>query len=200
MVGRWALRFWPDTRRLVDDLVGLAPSNHGTLTAIPSCARSCPPAYWQQRSDANFIEALNSGAETFAGIDYTVVYSRTDEIVTPNLDAATGSSSVRTGDGTVANIAIQHVCPNDASEHLALGSYDAVAYALAVDALDRHGPANPGRIPLGVCAEPFMPGVDRATFAADFAGYLQAIGEGGNYPPVPAEPPLADYVFARGGR
>ena len=31
MVPRWALRFWPDTRPLVEDLVGLDPSNHGTL-------------------------------------------------------------------------------------------------------------------------------------------------------------------------
>src|SRR4030088_1509521 len=37
MVPRWALRFWPDTRAMVDDLVGLSPSNHGTLDAIPAC-------------------------------------------------------------------------------------------------------------------------------------------------------------------
>jgi pimeloyl-ACP methyl ester carboxylesterase len=50
MIGRWALRFWPDTRTLVDDLVGLAPSNHGTETARPACAQECAPAYQQQRS------------------------------------------------------------------------------------------------------------------------------------------------------
>ena len=33
MVPRWALRFWPDTRALVNDLVGIDPSNHGTLDA-----------------------------------------------------------------------------------------------------------------------------------------------------------------------
>src|ERR1700730_11234191 len=50
MVPRWALRFWPDTRAMVDDLVGLSPSNHGTLDATVVCAQSCAPAFWQQRS------------------------------------------------------------------------------------------------------------------------------------------------------
>ena len=27
---RWALRFWPDTRAMVDDVIGFAGSNHGT--------------------------------------------------------------------------------------------------------------------------------------------------------------------------
>ena len=71
MVPRWALRFWPDTRAMVDDLVGLSPSNHGTLDAIPACAQSCAPAFWQQRSNAAFIAALNSAQETFPGISYT---------------------------------------------------------------------------------------------------------------------------------
>ena len=30
MIPRWALRFWPDTRVMVDHVVGLSPSNHGT--------------------------------------------------------------------------------------------------------------------------------------------------------------------------
>src|SRR3954463_12795988 len=60
MIGRWALKWWPDTRADVEDLVGLAPSNHGTASADPTCATSCPPAYWQQRDVSKFIAALNS--------------------------------------------------------------------------------------------------------------------------------------------
>lgn len=33
MIGRWALRWWPDTRPMVVDLIGNAPSNHGTIDA-----------------------------------------------------------------------------------------------------------------------------------------------------------------------
>ena len=98
MVPRWALRFWPDTRAMVEDLVGLSPSNHGTLDAIPACAQSCAPAFWQQRSDAAFSAALNSAQETFPGISYTEIYTNTDEIVVPNLGPA-ASSSLRGGGG-----------------------------------------------------------------------------------------------------
>ncbi len=157
MLPRWAFRFWPDTRRLVHTYVALDPSNHGTLDANATCQRSCAPADWQQAAGAHFITALNSRTETFAGIYYTVIYSRTDEIVVPNLNAS-GSSSLHTGAGRIANIAVQQICPNDTSDHLAMGSYDAVAYALAVDAFSHEGLADPARIPTTVCAEPFQPG------------------------------------------
>jgi hypothetical protein len=65
----YALRFWPDTRAMVDDLIGLSPSNHGTLDAIPLCEVGCAASIWQQRSNAKFIAALNSRAETFAHRD-----------------------------------------------------------------------------------------------------------------------------------
>jgi pimeloyl-ACP methyl ester carboxylesterase len=196
MVPRWALRFWPDTRKLVGDLVGLAPSNHGTVVATAACQQSCPPAHWQQRSNARFIEALNSGAETFRGIDYTVIYTRFDQIVVPNLDSS-GSSSLHTGKGRITNVAVQDVCPTDTSDHLAMGSYSAVAYALAIDALEHRGPADPSRISPTICAEPLQPGVAPASFATDYLGLLATIGESStNGPRVDAEPPLADYVFA----
>src|SRR4051812_44653782 len=73
MVPRWALRFWPDTRPMVDDVIGMAPSNHGTVDAFALCLPvvGCAPAFWQQETNSPFLQALNSGAETFAGISYT---------------------------------------------------------------------------------------------------------------------------------
>ena len=195
MVPRWALRFWPDTRALVDDLVGLAPSNHGTIDADAACQSSCFPAYWQQRSQAAFIAALNSRAETFAGIDYTVVYTRYDQVVTPNFDDS-GSSSLHTGAGAIANSATQDVCPTDTTDHLAMGSYSAVGYALAVDALDHKGPAKAARIPIETCAQPFQPGVAPETFVSDYAAMVRAIGESSAEGiRVEAEPKLKRYVF-----
>jgi hypothetical protein len=196
MLPRWALRFWPDTRRLVGDAVGLDPSNHGTVVADAACKNPCPPADWQQASAARFMGALNSRAETFGGIDYTVIYSHTDEVVVPNFDAG-GSSSLHTGGGRIANIAVQEICPNDASDHLAMGSYDPVGYALAVDALTHSGTADKARIPATVCAQAFQPGVNPATFASDYAAFLAAIGNAqGTVPAVSAEPRLKCYVFA----
>jgi triacylglycerol esterase/lipase EstA (alpha/beta hydrolase family) len=196
MLPRWALRFWPGTRAKVDDAVGLDPSNHGTVNSEYACQASCPPAYWQQASGARFIEALNSRAETFAGIDYTVIYSNRDEVVVPNSDDS-GSSSIHTGGGRIANVRVQDICPADNSDHLAMGSYDAVGYALAVDAFTHPGVAKPARIASSVCTQPFQPGVDPSTFAADYAGYLAAVGQSASTSPeVPAEPPLRCYVLA----
>ncbi len=196
MVPRWALRFWPDTRTLVHDMVGIDPSNHGTLDANATCQQKCVPADWQQAEGSHLLTALNSGAETFAGIDYTVIYSRTDEVVVPNFDSS-GSSSLHTGAGTIANIAVQQICPNDVSDHLAMGTYDPVAYALAIDAFTHSGVADPARIASTVCAQPFQPGVDPATFGSDYGGFLEQIGRAQSGDPmVAAEPPLACYVFA----
>ena len=99
---RWALRFWPDTRRMVDDVIGMAPPNQGTTAAAAACqpgVTRCVPALWQQDDGAAFIAALNSRAETFRGISYTNTFTRTDEEVQPSLDAETAASSLRTGDG-----------------------------------------------------------------------------------------------------
>ncbi len=196
MVPRWALRFWPDTRAMVDDQIGLAPSNHGTVDADVICAAGCAPAIWQQRDSADFIKALNSRQETFPGISYTAVYTHLDEVVVPNLDSS-GSSSLHGGGGEIANVAVQEICPLDTSEHLLVGTADPVAYALAIDAMDHPGPADPSRIPSSVCTQPFMPGVNPVTFATDFASAAAVVSTTlATYPHVPAEPPLACYVTA----
>jgi pimeloyl-ACP methyl ester carboxylesterase len=197
MVPRWALRFWPDTRPLVDDMIGMAPSNHGTPDAGALCAvGGCAPAIWQQRRRAAFIAAINSYAETFAGISYTDIYTRTDEVVVPNLSSR-GASSLHTGGGQIANVAIQQVCPIDVTEHLGIGTYDDTAYAIVLDALTHGGPADPSRVSRSVCLSPLMPGVDPLTFATDYAGTGQLVGTTlATYPHVSKEPALACYVTA----
>ena len=196
MVPRWALRFWPDTgswSTTWSASTGPTTARSGQVRAVP---RGVPARDRQQASQSQFIAALNSGAETFAGIDYTVVYSHTDEIVVPNLSAS-GSSALHTGGGKIANIAVQQICPADTSEHLAMGSYDAVGYALAIDAFTHAGPGDPARISASVCTQPFQPGVEPATFAANYASYLSAVGQAElQSPEVSAEPALGCYVFA----
>jgi triacylglycerol esterase/lipase EstA (alpha/beta hydrolase family) len=201
MVPRWALRFWPDTRAMVDDDIGLDASNHGTLDAeVCNALTGCPAAFWQQRSSARFLEALNSWQETFPGISYTEIYSRTDEVVVPNVGPA-ASSSVHGGGGRITNVAVQSICPLDVSEHLAMGTYDPVGYALALDALTHTGPADPARVSRSACTHPFQPGVDPARFPADYARMVAFVATslaGATF--VKAEPPLRCYVFAAGCR
>jgi hypothetical protein len=205
---RWALRFWPDTRGMVDDVVGFAGSNHGTTVGGPSiCGDGCAPADWQQFAGSNFIKALNSDAETFPGISYTEVYTHRDEVVQPNSSPSACSSCLHTGGGAITNVATQDLCPTDTYEHVELGTIDPVAYALAVDALTHPGPADPARIPASVCAQQYQPGVNPANVQANLTALQGAPGllSVAVSPAAPAttgvaltksEPPLACYVFA----
>jgi pimeloyl-ACP methyl ester carboxylesterase len=175
---RWALRFWPDTRAMVADVVGLEASNHGTtvLTASVCELLGCVPADWQQISTSNFIQALNSQAETFAGTSYTNTYSIHDEVATPDTgpNACTSCLSTHRSPPTeIANIELQSICPLDPSEHVLAGTTDPVAYALGIDAITHPGPARAGRIPKSVCSQVLMPGV---TSPASLAGGLGALG------------------------
>lgn len=194
-VMRWSLRFWPDTRRMVDDVIGLAPPNHGTEYTSLYCSSSCKPALWQLGPDSNYTTALNSYQETFAGISYTTIRTDQDMIVTP------GSSSELSGPGLIANLRIQDLCPDRVTDHVALGTIDPVAEAYAMDALHHRGPADLTRIDPAVCTRDFMSGVNRATVAADLAAAVAAGTEAALVnPAVSEEPALRCYTRATGCR
>jgi hypothetical protein len=196
MIMRWSLRFWPDTRAMVDDVVGMAGTNHGSIVVPVLCLLPCAPSLWQQRAGSAFMNALNSGQETFPGISYTEIYSHTDEFVQPNLNAS-GTSSLHGGGGTITNVAVQDICPLDVSEHLLIGTMDPVASALVIDALTHPGPADPARINRDVCGQLFMPGVNPVTGPFSFAATtLQVAEQLVLAPRTAAEPALACYVTA----
>jgi triacylglycerol esterase/lipase EstA (alpha/beta hydrolase family) len=201
---RWALRFWPDTRPMVADVVGLAGDNHGSIWQkidnVTACVIACPPVNYQQAVGSNFLTALNSYAETFAGIAYTEVHTNLDEIVdnTPPLC----SSCLSTGAGQITNVAIQSVCPNDLSEHVGLYT-DLVAYHLVVDAITHAGPAQPSAVPSSVCTElndnadnPLTQQPSEQNPQGLLPVLLGAPGDTIGAPEVTAEPGLAPYVFA----
>ena len=206
---RWALRWWPDTRAMVDDVIGMAGTNHGT-TVLGLCTRdvlACPPADWQQGAGSNFIQALNSGAETFAGISYTEIFTHTDEVVQPNRTDAVSTSALHTGAGRITNVSTQDICSADIYEHLTIGTVDPVAYALVMDALNHRGPAAPARIDRSVCHQLYQPGVDPANVQtylqvlAGAPGLLSVATPDVNLVGAPEtlrEPRLRCYVFAAG--
>jgi pimeloyl-ACP methyl ester carboxylesterase len=196
MVPRWALRFWPDTRSMVAEVIGMSPSNHGTIDAQALCALSCAPGIWQQRNNAKFIAALNSIQETFPGIAYTSIYTYSDEVVVPNFGPQ-ASSALHGGGGEITNVALQQVCPTDLTEHIGIGVYDNTAYAIAMEALTHPGAADPALVNRSVCLQPLMPGVNPVTFGTSYAGTLALLSTTLlTYPHVSAEPPLACYVTA----
>jgi triacylglycerol esterase/lipase EstA (alpha/beta hydrolase family) len=191
---RWALRFWPDTRQLVEEHIGLAPPNHGGQGVVTLCTPDCAPALWQLLYQSEFMRALNSGQETFPGISYTEIYSHQDQTVTPAFDD-TGTSSLHGGGGHIVNVALQDVCPVHFAEHIKAITYDAVGYALAIDALTHDGPADPARIDRRVCDEEFHPGVEPATFPANYLNALAtAMYRQATVQRVDREPPLRPYV------
>jgi pimeloyl-ACP methyl ester carboxylesterase len=198
MIMRWPLRFWPGLRPMVAEVIGMAGTNHGSEAVDNMCSAQCAPALWQQRSISDWTKALNSRRQTFAGIDYTEIYSHTDEFVTPNADD-TGASSVH-GPGRITNVATQDICPGDAYEHLFIGTIDPATSALVFDALNHPGPAKPERIDPAVCAEQFMPGYDPITGPGNMAAAVARVMHGlAAAPATTAEPTLRCYVTASCG-
>jgi hypothetical protein len=70
-----------------------------------------------------------------------------------------------------------------------------VTYAIAMDALNHDGPADPARIDRAVCGQALAPFVNPVTFPA---AYAKAWGEIwtqiATYPRVKEEPPLKAYA------
>ena len=201
---RWALRFWPDTRAMVADFVGVAPDNQGVslnapitapqLAALACLTARCPQGVWQQLAGSQFIKAINSGQETFPGIDYSAIYSRLDGLVVPRdtvLHPAAGSSYRR--------VAIQDRCPIRVADHLTNGTVDAVSWAMILDAISHPGPVDPARIPRSVCNQLLLPGQDQQAALAGAANAPTQIAKAAaTTPRSPSEAPLPCYVFARG--
>lgn len=152
---RWAIRWWPDVRERINDLVMLATPNHGALFADLSCALvSCLPALWQTRTTGSrFLDILNHADETPGKVSYTSIYSHTDVVIQPSfLDA----SAVLEGG---VNIAVQDFCPGRVVDH-AQHVYDAAVWALAIDALLHPGPLDVDRVDPAACLDAVMPHVD----------------------------------------
>jgi triacylglycerol esterase/lipase EstA (alpha/beta hydrolase family) len=149
MMPRYYLKFGGGAAR-VDKLVALAPSNHGTtlggLTALVTALGQAGlvngaisalcTACVQQEAGSPFLANLNAGGETVAGVSYTVIESRYDEVVTPY------TSAFLSGAG-VTNIVLQNQCPLDLTDHLEIAA-DPVALADVLNALD---PAHPVHVP-----------------------------------------------------
>ena len=123
----------------VNTLVGLAPSNHGTnlfgLTALVGAipgggaflSAGCP-ACTQQLTGSKFLYDLNAGGDAIYGVNYTVIETRYDEVVTPY------TSAFLTGP-EVHNIILQDQCGLDFSDHLSI-IYDPIALQDVLNAFD----------------------------------------------------------------
>ncbi len=149
---RWAVKWWPDVRAAVDDLVTLASPHHGTVVADGACATGCNPAVHQMRTTSTFIAELNAEDETPGGISYTSLYSATDQLVQP---VAPDPTSALDG---ASNILLQDLCPGRPVDHISIAA-DAVAHWAVIDAFTQAGPADVSRFDPATCAEGTFDGV-----------------------------------------
>ncbi len=114
----------------VNELIGLAPSNHGTtLDGITTLVEKFPfaaeiinglleflgaPALPEQEESSAFIKKLfGSGEPLASGVRYVVIETEHDEVVTPYTHAFLSGSNV-------TNILIQSQCPSDPVEHIGM--------------------------------------------------------------------------------
>lgn len=143
---RWAIKWWPESVQAnLDDFVLHAAPVHGTSVASFGVGGSLPEAFWQFRPDSNFVAALNAGDETPGEIDYTSIYTLTDELVQPQFPESTAALELGQDNPRVSNILMQDLCPTRVVEHLSIGTIDEAVALITVDALIHDGPADPER-------------------------------------------------------
>jgi triacylglycerol lipase len=124
-------------RGVVDDVVGYAPSSHGTTNPLagPAGVFGCV-ACREQRAGSAFMRKVNQPPPEAPGPTwYTTLTTRHDEVVTPY------RSQALAGDHAT-NVILQRKCPFDLFEHVTLPG-DPVALQWALNALERRGAANP---------------------------------------------------------
>ncbi len=138
MMPRYYLKFLGGANK-VGTLVGLAPSNHGTTAsgfltlaaAIPGASQfigaSCP-ACAEQTVGSQFLQNLNAGGDTVAGVSYTVIETKYDEVVTPYTSAFLSGRAVR-------NILLQNRCGLDFVGHVSI-IFDPNVFQYVENALD----------------------------------------------------------------
>ena len=141
MMPRYYLKFLGGTQ-YVEDLVGIAPSNHGTkllpqdnpfAPVIPgSFCASCNQQTW----GSDFLAELNAGDETPGEVSYTQITTRYDEVVVPH------TSGYLTPGERTTNVTVQDKCPFALVEHLIIPTARPTI-EITLDALTHDGPARP---------------------------------------------------------
>ena len=149
MMPRYYINFLGGAAK-VSDFVAFAPSNYGTtldgfteLASLLGVAgeingplSSVCAACVQQEQGSAFLGGLNA-TPTVPGVNYTVIESTGDEVVTPYTNAFLPAAA------NVTNITVQHQCVLDGSDHLEIAA-DPIAMADMLNALD---PAHRVRVP-----------------------------------------------------
>lgn len=203
---RWALKWWPSARDLVEDFVLLAGPNHGTDAAALAdlfgglgLPGQMPEAFWQFASGSQFIAAVNRDDETPGDVDYTSIYTLFDELVQPVIPVPTAALDLGLNNPKVANILLQDVCPGRLVDHFTIGLTDRLTFDLVIDAITNSGPADLARAGgAGLCGlAPIVPDqIVASNDAQTLIGILEQSAAIGlpDFHLFAAEPPLKEYA------
>jgi len=136
---RYYMRYF-DGADKVDELVAIAPPNHGTWFPLElgNVGGLCPACEQASREDSEFLHSVNKCGGLECGVDYTVVSTRLDEVVTPYRSQFLDGPPHK-----VSNVTVQDLCPLDLNEHMTI-PFDTVAHDVVSDALSHPGPARLG--------------------------------------------------------
>ena len=127
----------------VNDFVALAPDPHGTSLGgivnlknyIPGVAtlvgeglsKVCESCV-EQEAGSTFVTNLDNSGITAPSVNYTIIYTRYDEVVTPYTSQPLSGANMK-------NILLQNQCPFDFSGHVGL-PYDHIALQDMLNGLD----------------------------------------------------------------
>ncbi|KAK5136543.1 hypothetical protein LTR08_002887 [Meristemomyces frigidus] len=203
--GQWALKYWPSTRAKMSNKICISPDYHGTIEAQSACpgvtTPECTPAIAQQNYNSSFIQTLRNNGGDSAYVPTTNVYSIFDQIVEPQEDPnASGFLNDARMVG-VTNVELQSVCtavlPGGEIYNTHEGVlYNALGYALAVDALTNGGPGQLSRVDVkGLCAQVATAGLSLTDIEATEALIpIAALAILAYEPKVAVEPPIMAYA------
>lgn len=154
---QWASTFWPSIHNLVKGHVSLSPSMKGTdsnfiLCPLSALSGGCQPAILQQTTDSRYMAAANSRENTrsaaYALIPSTIIYTYSDEIVTPQVGPNASSRLIG-----ASNIGLQDICGTSFDvDHFAMPA-NLGAYGIALDAMLKGRPAQPSTVDRSYCTK-----------------------------------------------
>lgn len=170
---QWVLKYWPSTRKIVQDFLPVSPDFHGTVFANGLCLSGtsdlnvpCAPALIQQEYTSNLIQQLRKNGGDKAFVATTTFYSGFfDEVVEPQQGTAASAYLPAGPNAPASNNEVQNVCalqPAGGFYGHAGVLFNPLTYALIVDALTH--PGTTGQISridkTAVCANYAAPGLD----------------------------------------
>ena len=164
---QWSLKYWPSTRKQVNNFICLSADFRGTINAWGLCPvpGTVPgtPAVWAQTRNSKFIATLRSNGGDSAYVPTTSIYSQTDEVVQPQFGSLASALMKDERQVGVMNCEVQvhgrFMPAGLAYSHEGI-MYHPLAWALTEDAIINGGPGKLDRLNLrSICMHRKAPGL-----------------------------------------